>query len=352
MTTLYERLGLQKSASETEIKKAYRKLAMKHHPDKGGDEEEFKSISEAYEVLSNKDKRSQYDTYGTYDEQGMTDFQDIFQNFFHGGSPMEHIFGNIFGNAEQTPQYQIPPKHIKLSVSLEEVYSGSPVRYRFFRKIYSKDSVCRECNGKGKTVQHFQFAPGMISQNILQCTFCGGNGYHFTDTNILRKEEEILVVNVPNGVQNGQKILLKKKGDSIENKTDAIGDIIVEFDHLPHPLFKMSKRSPLDLVVKHEITLFELFNGFRFSFESLNKNTILSFTRNKPYETIQQPICYRIPKQGMSSSNHKGDLLLHLVVRLPHSIHDLHSISNKKKDIDISTTVYSLDDIPLEEVQL
>ncbi len=349
-TALYERLGLDKSASDTEIKKAYRKLAIKHHPDKGGNEEDFKSISEAYEILSNKEKRQQYDTYGTYDEQGITDFQDLFQNFFHGANPMEHIFGNIFGNAEQQAQHRIPPKEIKVSVSLEEVYSGNPVHYRFFRKIYSKDAICRECNGKGKTVQHFQFAPGMISQNIIPCAICRGVGYHFSDATIFQKKEEILVIDVPKGIPNGKKILLRQKGDQMEDNPNAKGDIIVQFEHLPHAMFKTSKRNPLDLIFTHKITLFELFNGFSFSVKSLDQKTTISFNRKKPYEMIQQSLCYRIPKHGLSGPDRQGDLLLCLTVLLPQSIHDVHPTLNKHKDH--SNMVYSLDDIPLEEFEL
>ena len=101
---LYDVLGVPKDVSETDLKKAYKKLAIKHHPDKGGNEETFKKISEAYSILSDSDKRKKYDMFGTYDENAMQmpDMNDIFQNIF--GSGAASFFGH--GNQQQQQQQQ------------------------------------------------------------------------------------------------------------------------------------------------------------------------------------------------------------------------------------------------------
>ena len=111
----YDVLGIQKDASEGDIRKAYKKLAIKYHPDKGGDEEKFKEISEAYSVLSDSQKRQNYDRFGTVDnnDMNMNDFQDIFSNMFGGFN--HGPFGNIFGGKPKA----VKTKEIKLYVTLE-----------------------------------------------------------------------------------------------------------------------------------------------------------------------------------------------------------------------------------------
>ena len=129
---LYDVLGVSKEASETDIKKAYRKLAIKHHPDKGGDEETFKKISEAYGILSDKDKKRQYDMFGTYDSvpmDNMPNFNDIFEGIFggRGSGSMEQMFGGMFGGMGGRPQQKGKDKTITLRVSLDEVYQGKTI---------------------------------------------------------------------------------------------------------------------------------------------------------------------------------------------------------------------------------
>ena len=137
----YETLGISRDASEQEVKRAFRKLASKHHPDKGGDQEEFKRIQGAYEVLSDPDKRAQYDNPNPFEQFG---------GGMGGGNPFESIFGDIFGQRRQ--QQRQPMFRTTLQVSLRQAYTGGQqtLEYRhhkarksltfLFQKVYRQDN--------------------------------------------------------------------------------------------------------------------------------------------------------------------------------------------------------------------
>ena len=155
MVDLYEVLGVQKNASQDEIKKVYRKLAVQHHPDKGGDPEKFKSITEAYNTLSDNNKRRDYDNQRTKSSRGFGGFGDIFESFFNQGRA-------------PTPQQPQPTydKDIRfnLGVTLEQIRQGVKQKIQ-----YKKNKTCNKCNGKG-------------GENKMICNICRGTG-HETATN-------------------------------------------------------------------------------------------------------------------------------------------------------------------------
>jgi DnaJ-class molecular chaperone len=192
--TLYDRLGIQRGAGADEIKKAYRKMALTHHPDKGGNAEEFREIQKAYEILSDDRKRSIYDQTG----QEMNDaVQDHSEGMPFGGMPfgggIPFDMGNLFGMfgqrggpGPQGPQGQkAPPKIHELPISLWDFYHGKQIRIQFERQKFCKDcagsgaashETCGGCGGSGSKQQMMMIGPGM---NVLMrgpCDHCAGAG--------------------------------------------------------------------------------------------------------------------------------------------------------------------------------
>ena len=201
--SLYDRLGIQRSANMDEIKKAYRKMALTHHPDKGGNAEEFREIQKAYEILSDDQKRSIYDQTG----QEMNDAQQEHEIPFQGGPfgmpfgggpfqgpfggipfDMGQMFGGMFG--QRGPQGQqkgqkAPPKIHELPISLWDYYHGKQIRIQFERQKFCKGcdgsgaasyESCGACGGSGSKQQMMMIGPGMNVMMRGPCDICTGTG--------------------------------------------------------------------------------------------------------------------------------------------------------------------------------
>ena len=303
----YDLLDIPKDASSNDIKKAYRKLAVKHHPDKGGNEDEFKKISEAYDVLSNEEKRKQYDMFGTCDDVTIPDFHDIVENIFQSND----IFGSFFQrNVPSKP----PPKDIEIPITLEEVFHGKTIKYRHYQKTFGAPVECTSCDGKGKIFQPMSFGPGIITHAMSMCPMCHGSGKKVNST-ILKQEEKIIKVTIPKGVLSGQCILLENCGDRIEHD-DHYGDIRVRFIYQKHSIFTVSSTNPLDLEYHSSIELSDLWNGFSVSIPMLD-GTTQRFFKKDPISLINGPLIYRVPNMGLSNSNHTGHLVLYFSVHIP-----------------------------------
>lgn len=269
----YEVLGVGKSATKDEIKKAYRKLAMQYHPDKNpGDqtaEDKFKEAAEAYEVLSSDDKRAKYDRFGHsglrggQDYHGFNNVNDIFSNFsdiFGGAFGGSSIFDDFFGgSASQRGGRQrtsgTPGSDLKVTIklTLEEIASGTTKKIKI--KKYktcgtcsgsgAKDSgsfnTCPVCNGTGEVRQVSRSLFGQFV-NIQPCSNCSGNGKIITDPCKTCKgdgrtyDESTIKINVPAGVSDNSYMTLRGEGNAGKNGGPA-GDIIVVFKELPHEFF-------------------------------------------------------------------------------------------------------------------
>lgn len=258
-TKFYKLLEVEKSASEPEIKKAYRKLAVKHHPDKGGDPEKFKEITRAYEVLSDSDKRSRYDRFGEegLEDGGGGDAGDIFSHFFGGG-----------GGGGSKRRQKTKDVNQSLKVTLEQMYLGHTKKMAITRKVIDKQKgvqQCSECGGRGVQVKTIRMGP-MIQQMQSACDSCGGQGKSFKT----KQEREVLEVMIQKGSPDGNKVVFREMAD--EHPDADTGDVIFVLKQEEHPVFK---RKGADLYMEKKISLVEALCGFEFSITHLDGRKLL-----------------------------------------------------------------------------
>jgi molecular chaperone DnaJ len=329
----YEILGVSKSASESEIKKAYRKKAIQYHPDKNpGDsqaEENFKKAAEAYEVLGNKDKRSKYDQFGhsAFDGTGgfggsgmnmddiFSQFGDIFGSAFGGGSG----FGGFGGGGSRVPKGS--NLRIRVQLELSEVVLGVEKKIKVKRKIKA-DGVtyknCNSCNGSGQVTRITNTILGRM-QSSTTCPSCGGSGQVVSnrpsnaDSNGLILKEETVLVKIPAGVEDGMQLKVSGKGnDSAGN--GVAGDLIVLISEKEHDTLK---REGNNLHFDLYISISEAVLGVSKEIETVTGNV-----RIKLESGIQSGKILRLRGKGLSSINSygNGDLLVHVNVWTPKTL--------------------------------
>ncbi|CAE7753896.1 DNAJ1 [Symbiodinium sp. CCMP2592] len=271
-TKFYKLLEVDKGASEADIKKAYRKLAVKHHPDKGGDPEKFKEITRAYEVLSDSDKRSKYDRFGEegLDNDGPGDAGDIFEAFFGGGGRR--------GGGGQRRRQKTKDVVQNLKVTLEQMYVGATKKMAITRQVIDKKKgvqECRECDGRGVKVEVVRMGP-MIQQMQSQCHSCGGQGKSFQT----KQEREVLEVHVQKGSPDGHKVTFREMAD--EHPDADAGDVIFVLKQQEHADFK---RKGADLYVERKISLVEALCGFQMELTHLDGRKLL--IKTQPGEIVK-----------------------------------------------------------------
>merc|ERR1719359_2456566 len=262
-TKFYKLLEVDKDASEPEIKKAYRKMAIQHHPDKGGDPEKFKEITRAYEVLSDSDKRSKYDRGGedALDGDGGGDPSDIFEAFFGGGGRRGSGGG---GRRRQKTKDVSQP----LKVTLEQLYCGNTKKMAITRQVIDKKKgvqECSECNGRGVKVEAVRMGP-MIQQMQSACRACGGQGKSFKT----KKEREVLEVLIQKGSPDGHKVIFREMAD--EHPDADTGDVIFLLKQQEHADFK---RRGADLFIERKISLVEALCGFEMEIPHLDGRKLI-----------------------------------------------------------------------------
>tara|TARA_Y100000994_G_scaffold249249_1_gene259922 strand:- start:6993 stop:8027 length:1035 start_codon:yes stop_codon:yes gene_type:complete len=241
MRDYYDILGVDKSTSQSEIKRAYRKIAMKYHPDKNPDNKEaeakFKEAAEAYSILSDENKKAQYDQFGHNQFHNMggsgsnMDFEDIFSSFgdiFGGG------FGDIFGGGRSTRQRQQTGNlRISLALTYQEIYSGvkKTVKIKRLERNGEEPNRCLSCDGSGEIRRVQRSFLGQIV-NVQACPTCNGIGF----SGGLDNKTATVKVDVPAGVSSGQYIPIRGEGNQ-SNTGSSDGDLIVYFEEKEDKLF-------------------------------------------------------------------------------------------------------------------
>uniref|UniRef100_A0A914YWL2 Uncharacterized protein n=1 Tax=Panagrolaimus superbus TaxID=310955 RepID=A0A914YWL2_9BILA len=324
-TKYYDILEVKANATESELKKAYRKLALKYHPDKNPDEgERFKLISQAYEVLSDPQKREIYDKYGEEGIKegggggGMHNPMDIFDMFFGGRSRRERET-----KAKDTI-HQMP-------VTLEQLYNGISRKMKLTRDIIckrckgvgaeNKDDVgnCDRCQGRKVEVQRVQIAPGFVQTMQRRCGGCNGEGQIIKNPckgcygKKKAKEEKILEVHIEKGMSDGEKIYFRGQGD--EEQGLEPGDVIFVLDEKEHPVYT---RKDSNLILPVKLTLSEALTGCVKNLKTLDSRD-LHFTL-LPGEVISHDECKVVHNEGMPlrrDPTDKGDLIINFKVEFP-----------------------------------
>ena len=254
----YKILGVNKNDSKKEIKKAYHKLAMKHHPDKGGDHDKFKELTTAFETLSDDNKRSNYDKFGESGEgmgMGMGMGGDMFSQMFSGGVQQSNVSrkGNNI-------------KH-EVNMTLKDIYNGKTLNITIKRKLIDSDNIttCNACKGQGMVIQTVRMGP-MIQQIQQPCSTCNGQGKKYCINNIT----ENIKVTIPRGSPNNHKITVYEKGDDIVD--GETGDLVVIVKEIKNEIFT---RKGYDLFINKDISLLEALKGFKIELDHLDGRKIL-----------------------------------------------------------------------------
>jgi molecular chaperone DnaJ len=244
----YEILGVERSASKDELKKAYRKIAIKYHPDKNPDdkeaEEKFKEAAEAYEVLNNDEKRQRYDRFGHQGVGGAgggfsgggMNMEDIFSQFGDifgggGGSPFDSFFGGGGRGGRRTRKGT--NLRIKLKLTLEEVANGVEKKIKVNRLVVDPDTkfqTCSSCNGTGQVRKVMNTMLGQM-MSTSTCPSCGGSGQTVesratgVDSSGLKRQEEVIPIKIPAGVTDGMQLSMSGKGNEVAGGIP--GDLLI-----------------------------------------------------------------------------------------------------------------------------
>lgn len=334
MKDYYQVLGLEKSASEEEIKKAFRSLAHKFHPDKkGGDEAKFKEASEAYAVLSDKKKRSEYDAYGkTFSGGGGQgfggfDFSNFGGGFDQGGVEFDigDIFGEFFGGAGGKKQRRGRDISIDIEIPFRDAVFGTERRVVISKvttcdscdgtgaKKGSKMHECTMCNGKGQihesrnsffgsftSVRACPECHGRREVPDVTCATCQGEG-------VAKKQEEIRV-NVPAGVENGEMIRMPGRGEAAPGV--AAGDLYVKLHVKADKTFT---RDGSNLVMSLPIKLTDALLGGDYRIQTLDGEISVTVP-----EGVAHGEFIRVRGKGVPSGRaSRGDLLVRVNIEFP-----------------------------------
>lgn len=328
----YEILEVQKTATAAEIKKAYRKQALKYHPDKNpGDkeaEEKFKLAAEAYEVLSDENKRSQYDRFGhaAFENAGggyHSTMDDIFSHFgdIFGGRFSGFSGFSGFGDAGQV-RMRGENLRIRVKVTLEDIVKGAEKKIKVKRKVRAEGvtyKTCSTCNGRGQVVRQVNTMLGMM-QTSSTCSSCGGSGQIIdyrpsdSDNQGLKTIEETISVKIPAGVMEGVQLQVSGKGNEAPGKNSRAGDLLVVIEEQEHETLKR----------EGENLHYDLYISFSEAVLGASKEieTVTGKVRIKLDEGIQSGKILRLKGKGVPSLNSygTGDLIVHVNVWTPKNL--------------------------------
>ncbi len=292
--SLYEKLGIPKEASKDDIKKAFRKLSLEHHPDKGGDEEKFKEISNAYDVLSDDDKRKNYDMTGGETRQQFNPFQQ-------GFNPFQFMFNQR--NKRQEAMRKLDDSIYTIEIPLEEVFFGKTRKMLVTTNTKcSCTEICSKCNGNGKIQIVRQFG-AMIQSMETNCDMCLSKGYVIKGCDLCNKtgvikNKEHYEVNVPIGCIDGYEKRIVGKGQQPFKPSEIPGDLVFKIKVLEHPLFK---RRGNDLLYETKITFVDSICGCEIKIPHFDGEFKLNFVSD--FGIIKEGKEYIIQNHGIKGGN-------------------------------------------------
>jgi len=338
----YEILGITKESSSDEIKKAYRKKALENHPDKGGNEDDFKKITEAYEILSNNELKGRYDRgEDLKDSQYSHHFpHDIFNHFM-----------NMHINKRQLKRKDYIHN---IKISLEEVYTGiqKTLKVSLDKYCLKCNEKCNECHGTGMVniIRNMGFM--QVHQQAI-CNNCNGNGEKIKSncncncSNGKIEEIKVCVLNIRKGIQSGEKIKYEGYGEQARNETEISGDLYFEIEVLEHPHFIRGAND--NLIYKLQITFIESIVGKEINIPHFKEHIKMNINE---LGIIQPEIGYILKGKGLkknekfksvpsaSSSDtlkDTGDLILTFKIEYPNK---KLSIDNLNKLQEILTNIF------------
>lgn len=343
----YEVLGVGKNATPDELKKAYRKLALQYHPDRNpGDkeaEEKFKEAAEAYDVLSNPDKKARYDQFGHAGLDGnggfsgggmnmndiFSQFGDIFGDLFGGGGGFSGFgrgFGGQQGGRRTTRGTNL---RIKVKLTLEEIESGTEKKIKVSKYVPCKTcggtgarnnayETCSHCHGTGVITEVRRTILGQM-QTQSACPHCGGEGRiikdkcHECNGDGIVRSEEIISIKIPAGVQDGMQLSMSGKGNAAP-RGGVPGDLIILIEEIPHEVFE---RQETNLFYNAFITFAQAAMGATIEIPTLTGKVKVKIDQGTPSGKV-----LRLKGKGLPDVNGygRGDLLVSVNVWIPKSL--------------------------------
>lgn len=331
----YEILGVDKKASQADIKKAYRKKALEYHPDKNPGnkeaEEKFKLAAEAYEILGDEQKRAQYDQYGhaAFDGPGMggkhySNMEDIFRDFgdiFGGHFSGFGGFGG-FGGGNSRQYVKGSDLRIRVKLTLSDIVNGVEKKIKVHRKVQAQGVTyknCNTCNGTGNVVREMNTILGRM-QTSTTCSTCGGSGQiidkkpNDADSQGLKSVEETVSIKIPVGAVEGTMFKVSGKGNEAAGANSIAGDLLVIIEEIEHETLKR----------EGENLHYDLYISFPEAVLGVSKEieTVTGRVRIKLEEGIQSGKILRLRGKGIPTNNgySVGDLLVHVNVWTPKNL--------------------------------
>lgn len=367
-TKLYDTLGVSKSATDNEIRKAYRKLALENHPDKNpgkNTEEKFKEISKAYDILKDPEKRKQYDTFG---------LESVNQSMPDMGSPFD-MFNDIFGGMGGMPgmpgmgksrRYRRGKDRVEqIELNLEDFYKCKPLNIKLRKQ--SLCDLCRGtgaedpndiqkcdiCDGTGMILKIQTLGPGLITQSQRQCDKCRGKGKYNTKESKcsmcagrgLIQEKKAIKIELTGGMSNGEKVIFKGEGNQ-EVDLDEYGDLVIILSCKNHKVFRKKKD---DLYITKKISLTSALCGTTFKITHLDDRELIV-----EYKGIIKPDeRFVIKNEGMpkKETGEFGDLYIDFDIEFPNVLGAEHKKYISKLIPNSDTPIEKSDKTQLVEME-